>query len=152
VENGTTSDNSHSGRSSICNDITSPSTPSGIFQEEYQPIINDPTSGVRNKPIIHNSYKYSIAQETTAKEQTWECFQNHELNFCPNLFEDAGECVDSPEFTARKIKAAVIANKKAVEFQKTLNARATSDDKDLDDSSLLNLFNKLIRLTKRLEK
>jgi len=62
------------------------------------------------------------------------------LTFRPNIFEDAGEYVDYPEFTARKIKAAVITNKNAVGFQKVLSAKATSDDEDSDTSSLIATF------------
>ena len=46
------------------------------------------------------------------------------------MLENAGEYIYSPEIIARKIKAAVIANKKVMEFQ---NA-ATSDCEDSDDS------------------
>ena len=69
VENGTASVNSHSGRSSIDKDTTSPGTPSGIHQEKYQPIIDTIISIVRNEPIIQTNYKYHIAQETVTKKK-----------------------------------------------------------------------------------
>ena len=47
--------------------------------------------------------------------------------------KDAGEYVDPPEITVRKIKAAVIANKKAVEFHQA----DTSDCDDSDASSYI---------------
>ena len=50
--------------------------------------------------------------------------------------ENAGGYVDFPEITARKIKAAVIANKRAVEFYQT----DPSDSNDLDTSSYIYSF------------
>ena len=140
MENSTTSTNSYSGRPFIGNNVSYHGTPSGIRQEEFQPIIDDPNSSIRNAPIIQTNYKYDIAQEAVTKEQIRNCFYNHTLNFCPNLFEDAREYIEFPEFTAQKIKSIVIANKKAIEFQKTLTATATSDDGDSDASSFIETF------------
>ena len=62
VESDTASANSYYGRSLIDNNTTSPGTPSGNHQDEYQPIIDDPTSIERNEPIIQNNYQCSIVQ------------------------------------------------------------------------------------------
>ena len=112
VENDTASTNSHSGGSSIGKNTNSCGTPSRIHQKACKPIIDAPISTVRNETIIQANYKYYIVQEIAAKEQIWEYFQNHELTFGPNLFEDIREYVDYLEFTVQKIKAAVIATKK----------------------------------------
>ena len=50
--------------------------------------------------------------------------------------KNAGEYVDSPEIIARKIKAVVIVNKKAVEFHQA----DTSDCNDSDASSYIELY------------
>ena len=56
------------------------------------------------------------------------------------MFKDVGEYVDSLEFTVWKIKSVVIANKKAVQFQKSLTAKVTSNDKDSYGSSFIEPF------------
>ena len=83
---------------------------------------------------------FYFGQEAAAKVQIWEFFYDHELAFCSNLFNSAGEYIDSPEYTDAKIKSAVIANKKAVVFQKALIAIDTSDDEDSDDNLFIEPF------------
>ena len=79
VENGTANDNRPSGRSSIGNNTGSPGTPLGSRHEEHQPIIDNPTSIIRNTPIINNKYQYSISQQTIAREYLSKKFDKKSL-------------------------------------------------------------------------